>query len=187
MIPSYRLGREVSDGPVTRDELKLNLENRLKKLADREDLPVMSHEVASHAARAGNTITKKAARALNAEADNSDKYSALMDISRDRVKRHFDSSEIKKSGFLNFASFALDVVHTAYVHKDPSGSLTLAYDNCPSLDWEFNYRGIFPERVGGANVYDLAQGYDADINRFMDQNSLVMCYTPASWVNAWVN
>ena len=182
MSSAYRLPHEVSDGPVSGDELKQNLDGRLEKLRGRGTQPQVCYEVATHAARAGNAITKEAEKALNREKNYSPGYLELMNIHDDTRRFHFNSNDIKESGFLNFERRnSDDVVHTAYVHRDSEGSLLLAHNNCHDLDVQMSSS---LELKGGANVYDITSGKDSDLNRYLDRNGLNFFYTPASVVNA---
>lgn len=79
VIPSYRLGAHVSEGPVTNNKLKENLDGRLEKLRSRGEQPMICYEIATHAARAGNTITKNTEKVLSAEKNYSTNYFSLMD------------------------------------------------------------------------------------------------------------
>ncbi|MNJ47673.1 hypothetical protein D3C77_428380 [compost metagenome] len=180
-IPAYRLGAHVS---VSESKLKENLDDRLEKLRNRGQQPMICYEVATHAARSGNAITKAAEIALKGEKNYSARYLALMDINDTTLRPLFSSIEISESGFLNFKCRGAGVQHTAYIHKDADGTLTLVHNNGLSLDQELSQTHKSLERRGGANIYNLTAGHDADINRYLIKNNLVMHYTPASHVNA---
>ncbi|HAB3459159.1 TPA_asm: hypothetical protein GJG76_23055 [Salmonella enterica subsp. enterica serovar Enteritidis] len=183
LIPAYRLGAQVSDGPVSSSKFKENLDGRLEKLRNRGEQPIICYEVAIHAARAGNAITKEAEKTLKAEKNYSINYLALMNISASTSRGYFDSREIKESGFLNFEQQGNGIQHTAYLHKDSNGTLILAHNNSLSLDKELSPTNGQPECRGGANVYNITSGYDADINRYMTNNNYSFHYTPASKIN----
>lgn len=183
VIPSsstYRLNHKVSDGPVSGQEFKANLQPRFDKLAGRDQQPDICYRAAVHAARAGNAITKDAEKALNEGKNYPPSYLKLMGISDQSKRLDFNSTDIPESGFLNFHSATEGrLVHTAYVHKDPDGRLLLAHNNGLSLDRELG----MPERTGGVNVHDITTGHDGDINRYLSTNKLSFHYSPASEVN----
>ncbi|GAA0458480.1 hypothetical protein MT389_20370 [Aeromonas salmonicida] len=183
LIPEYRLGSQVSEGPVSNHRLKENLDGRFEKLRNRGKPPTICYELAIHAARAGNAITKEAEKALVNAKGYSTEYLSLMNIFPSGKRSCFYSERINESGFLNFENRDGDVVHTAYIHRTSEGALVLVHNNSLPLDKELSKIIGLPEYRGRTNVYDLMSCCDAAINKYMDSEGLSFHYTPASKVN----
>lgn len=184
LFSAYTFRTHISEGAVTPHKLKENSDDRLEKLRKRGEKPMICYEVATHVARAGNTISKQVEMALKAEKNYSNHYLALMDISDSTSRHHFDSNEIRESSFLNFSCSNHGMQHTVYIHKGPDGTLTLIHNNNLLLDRELSLINCQLECRGGANIYDITTGCDTAINRYMTKNSLVVYFTPASQINA---
>lgn len=171
--------------PRTTSDTLVNLNKRYNHMSENQQ-PNICYTLAMHAGVAGNTLSKEA-EAEVAKSENlnySPRYQQLMGINATNHSRHFDANAITESGVLNFRDNGTErLSHTAYLHRDPSGALTLMHNNGMSLDQALMARGMpIGEQHGGMMVYHLDQDRLQNLQGYLD-NGRTFHFSPASLIN----
>jgi hypothetical protein len=184
LIPApYRDSHNATQGAAPRADLMSGLERRSAHLRKQDQMPNVCYGLALHAGVAGNTISPRAEAMTMATAKRGDNYSPeyqnIMGITANNDSATFSADHIRESGVLNFRDVQSgQLVHTAYLHKDPEGGLTLLHNNSTELDRAMMHAGENPIQQGGLTAYAGTVGLQNYLNaghRFH--------FTPASVLN----
>lgn len=173
--------------PRTTDETLKKMDERYDKMNVNEQ-PNVCYTLAMHAGVAGKTLTKNAeqeiARQTSGNANYNERYQQIMGITAGNARLHFNAADIPESGIINFRDRNNErLYHTAYIHRDPSGALSLMHNNGMALD-----RAMIANQApdgaqhGGMVVYPLDQQRTANLQAFLD-SGFSYHFSPASAIN----
>ncbi len=162
-------------------DLMSDLKRHSDDLIKQRRLPVVCYALALHAGVAAKTISPGAEAKMMDAARNgySPEYLKLMGITVNNDSATFSAEQISESGILNFKETDRGVVmHTAYLHKDAQGGLTLVHNNCSPLDKAMVDAGSMPTQLNGLLVYTGTTGLQNYLN-----TGYSFHFTPAGHLN----